>query len=44
MLRKNSAVSVLPCKCEGKKVFCILTGDIPRDLRGITKLVMEVKM
>lgn len=21
MLRKNSAVSVLPCKCEGKKVF-----------------------
>lgn len=44
MLRKNNAESVLPCKCEGNKVFCILTGDIPRDLREITELVMEVKM
>lgn len=44
MLKKNSAVSMLPCKCEGNKVFCILTGHTPRNLPEITKLVMEVKM
>jgi len=44
MFKKNSAVSLLPCSCEGNAVFHILTGDTHWDLLEITKLVMEIKM